>query len=67
MCFSLSLVQGTVYQKTNAEMEMKKINREEFWEQAKVGEKEGRGWVRMGEVCVCSAETAAEQTPHFTR
>ncbi|XP_040929801.1 drebrin isoform X4 [Betta splendens] len=26
---------GTVYQKTNAEMEMKKINREEFWEQAK--------------------------------
>lgn len=30
-------VQGTVYEKTNAEMEMKKINREEFWEQAKVG------------------------------
>lgn len=29
--------QGTVYEKTNAEMEMKKINREEFWEQAKVG------------------------------
>lgn len=28
--------QGTVYEKTNAEMEMKKINREEFWEQAKV-------------------------------
>lgn len=28
--------QGTVYQKTNAEVEMKKINREEFWEQAKV-------------------------------
>uniref|UniRef100_A0A8C6P0I3 Drebrin n=1 Tax=Nothobranchius furzeri TaxID=105023 RepID=A0A8C6P0I3_NOTFU len=27
---------GTVYQKTNAEVEMKKINREEFWEQAKV-------------------------------
>ncbi|KAM6906973.1 drebrin isoform 2-T2 [Xenentodon cancila] len=26
---------GTVYQKTNAEVEMKKINREEFWEQAK--------------------------------
>ncbi|KAM9332518.1 drebrin isoform 2-T2 [Pholidichthys leucotaenia] len=26
---------GTVYQKTNAEMEMKKINREEFWEKAK--------------------------------
>lgn len=26
---------GTVYQKTNAEIEMKKINREEFWEQAK--------------------------------
>lgn len=33
-------VQGTVYEKTNAEMEMKKINREEFWEQAKV---RGRG------------------------
>lgn len=28
--------QGTVYEKTNAEVEMKKINREEFWEQAKV-------------------------------
>ncbi|XP_061558394.1 drebrin isoform X3 [Phycodurus eques] len=28
-------VKGTVYQKTNAEVEMKKINREEFWEQAK--------------------------------
>ncbi|MEQ2237305.1 Drebrin, partial [Ilyodon furcidens] len=27
---------GTVYEKTNAEVEMKKINREEFWEQAKV-------------------------------
>ncbi|XP_036379226.1 drebrin isoform X5 [Megalops cyprinoides] len=26
---------GTSYQKTNAEIEMKKINREEFWEQAK--------------------------------
>ncbi|XP_067084697.1 drebrin [Osmerus mordax] len=26
---------GTVYHKTNAEIEMKKINREEFWEQAK--------------------------------
>uniref|UniRef100_UPI0037E758E0 drebrin isoform X4 n=1 Tax=Semicossyphus pulcher TaxID=241346 RepID=UPI0037E758E0 len=26
---------GTVYEKTNAEIEMKKINREEFWEQAK--------------------------------
>ncbi|XP_041863685.1 drebrin isoform X2 [Melanotaenia boesemani] len=26
---------GTVYQKTNAEVEMKKINREEFWEKAK--------------------------------
>lgn len=29
-------LQGTVYEKTDAEMEMKKINREEFWEQAKV-------------------------------
>ncbi|XP_077596126.1 drebrin isoform X6 [Stigmatopora nigra] len=28
-------VKGTVYEKTNAEVEMKKINREEFWEQAK--------------------------------
>ncbi|XP_071361977.1 drebrin isoform X2 [Trachinotus anak] len=27
--------EGTVYEKTNAEVEMKKINREEFWEQAK--------------------------------
>ncbi|KAG2455938.1 DREB protein, partial [Polypterus senegalus] len=26
---------GTCYQKTNAEIEMKKLNREEFWEQAK--------------------------------
>ncbi|XP_056586366.1 drebrin isoform X4 [Triplophysa dalaica] len=26
---------GTTYQKTNAEIEMKKINREEFWEQAR--------------------------------
>ncbi|KAL3970592.1 GDNF family receptor alpha [Sarotherodon galilaeus] len=26
---------GTVYEKTNAEVEMKKINRQEFWEQAK--------------------------------
>uniref|UniRef100_A0A8C1RQV3 Drebrin n=2 Tax=Cyprinus carpio TaxID=7962 RepID=A0A8C1RQV3_CYPCA len=26
---------GTTYEKTNAEIEMKKINREEFWEQAK--------------------------------
>ncbi|XP_041121999.1 drebrin-like isoform X5 [Polyodon spathula] len=26
---------GTCYEKTNAEIEMKKINREEFWEQAK--------------------------------
>lgn len=33
--FSL-LPQGTTYQKTNAEIEMKRINREEFWEQAKV-------------------------------
>ncbi len=37
------LMQGTVYEKTNAEVEMKKINREEFWEQAKVGvEQKGR-------------------------
>ncbi|XP_049598733.1 drebrin isoform X4 [Syngnathus scovelli] len=31
----LADVKGAVYQKTNAEVEMKKINREEFWEQAK--------------------------------
>lgn len=35
-------MQGTVYEKTNAEVEMKKINREEFWEQAKVGVEEER-------------------------
>ncbi|KAK3524300.1 hypothetical protein QTP70_027031 [Hemibagrus guttatus] len=29
---------GTTYQKTNAEIEMKRINREEFWEQAKLSE-----------------------------
>uniref|UniRef100_A0A671VC60 Drebrin n=1 Tax=Sparus aurata TaxID=8175 RepID=A0A671VC60_SPAAU len=29
---------GTVYEKTNAEVEMKKINREEFWEKAKLEE-----------------------------
>ncbi|TKS83285.1 Drebrin Developmentally-regulated brain protein [Collichthys lucidus] len=33
---------GTVYEKTNAEVEMKKINREEFWEQAKVGVEQER-------------------------
>lgn len=45
------LMQGTVYEKTNAEVEMKKINREEFWEQAKVGvEEEKRGkWVELKE------------------
>lgn len=31
------LAKGTVYEKTDAQVEMKKINREEFWEQAKVG------------------------------
>lgn len=36
------LLQGTVYEKTNAEVEMKKINREEFWEQAKVGVEQRR-------------------------
>ncbi|KAI5620227.1 drebrin isoform X4, partial [Silurus asotus] len=30
---------GTTYQKTNAEIEMKRINREEFWEQAKEEER----------------------------
>uniref|UniRef100_A0A8C1QZG7 Drebrin n=1 Tax=Cyprinus carpio TaxID=7962 RepID=A0A8C1QZG7_CYPCA len=33
--FQVGLTKGTTYQKTNAEIEMKKINREEFWEQAK--------------------------------
>uniref|UniRef100_A0AAZ3RIX2 Drebrin n=1 Tax=Oncorhynchus tshawytscha TaxID=74940 RepID=A0AAZ3RIX2_ONCTS len=33
---------GTVYTKTNAEIEMKKINREEFWEQAKLRKEEER-------------------------
>lgn len=28
--------QGTSYQKTDAAVEMKRINREQFWEQAKV-------------------------------
>lgn len=37
-------LQGTVYEKTNAEMEMKKINREEFWEQAKVSRVDGWLW-----------------------
>lgn len=32
-CFTL---QGTTYQKTDAAVEMKRINREQFWEQAKV-------------------------------
>lgn len=30
------LPQGTTYQKTDAAVEMKRINREQFWEQAKV-------------------------------
>ena len=30
-------LQGTTYQKTDAAVEMKRINREQFWEQAKVG------------------------------
>lgn len=29
--------QGTSYQKTDATVEMKRLNREQFWEQAKVG------------------------------
>lgn len=31
-----STPQGTTYQKTDAAVEMKRINREQFWEQAKV-------------------------------
>lgn len=34
--YSVSYPKGTVYEKTDAQVEMKKINREEFWEQAKV-------------------------------
>lgn len=30
------ILQGTTYQKTDAAVEMKRINREQFWEQAKV-------------------------------
>lgn len=33
----LLALQGTTYQKTDAAVEMKRINREQFWEQAKVG------------------------------
>lgn len=38
-CLSFPVLspKGTVYEKTDAQVEMKKINREEFWEQAKVG------------------------------
>lgn len=43
--FSVSSPKGTVYEKTDAQVEMKKINREEFWEQAKVG-------AQPQEVCV---------------
>lgn len=36
--------QGTTYQKTDATVEMKRLNREQFWEQAKVGQRGmGRG------------------------
>lgn len=33
--------QGTTYQKTDATVEMKRLNREQFWEQAKVGQRDG--------------------------
>uniref|UniRef100_A0A8D0GMF4 Drebrin n=1 Tax=Sphenodon punctatus TaxID=8508 RepID=A0A8D0GMF4_SPHPU len=40
---------GTTYQKTDAAVEMKRINREQFWEQAKVGGLQVRElWPRMG-------------------
>lgn len=62
--FSVFSPKGTVYEKTDAQVEMKKINREEFWEQAKVG-------VQPLEVCfrnllwperlkVCSAQREEE-------
>ena len=41
--------QGTVYHKTNAEIEMKKINREEFWEQAKVHDGTRRPLTPLGD------------------
>lgn len=34
-------LQGTTYQKTDAAVEMKRLNREQFWEQAKVGDRRG--------------------------
>lgn len=34
--------QGTTYQKTDATVEMKRLNREQFWEQAKVGYERGQ-------------------------
>lgn len=37
-------MKGTVYEKTDAQVEMKKINREEFWEQAKVGVEQREVW-----------------------
>lgn len=37
-------LQGTTYQKTDATVEMKRLNREQFWEQAKVGYRLGQ-WV----------------------
>lgn len=55
-CYSPSLIpapplppasppsQGTTYQKTDATVEMKRLNREQFWEQAKVGYGEGSRW-----------------------
>ncbi|XP_009083466.1 PREDICTED: drebrin-like, partial [Acanthisitta chloris] len=33
-----SVEDGTTYQKTDATVEMKRLNREQFWEQAKVGD-----------------------------
>ncbi|XP_027564786.1 drebrin-like, partial [Neopelma chrysocephalum] len=41
---------GTTYQKTDATVEMKRLNREQFWEQAKVayGGAAGSPWERAG-------------------
>uniref|UniRef100_A0A8C8SM00 Drebrin n=1 Tax=Pelusios castaneus TaxID=367368 RepID=A0A8C8SM00_9SAUR len=40
---------GTTYQKTDAAVEMKRLNREQFWEQAKVG-------AEINLACLCKAQ-----------
>lgn len=50
-----------MYQRTNAEVEMKKINREEFWEQAKVCVKNKQN-KNKGNGCRVANATLASQT-----